>query len=268
VENNLVYNVDGHGVHLTQGVASVNTYNTFKNNIFAFANEGIFTQQSPWFANGCPSSTIQQVQMLDNLMVFDINIDTAQTGRSRYAAYSGCTNSCAGSSGNYAEYQLFQGNDWFSTSQTLANVSDAFKIQSDQTGDANGISGSPGSYKCTGNTPVSLYFSQTSNNWQTGTNPITMDEDAGGATFDPRTNNSSFPSNGYSSVVKQNFTISNANNVGQFNPNGSDGVSGTNGAISNAGSTLPSLTTTCSTVSAAVCPTFPTYVYGSTTLPF
>jgi hypothetical protein len=269
VENNLVYNVDGHGVHLTQGVAVAGTYNTFKNNIFAFANEGIFTQQSPWFANGCPSSPIQQVQMLDNLLVFDINIDSPQTGRPAYATYSGCTNSCTASGGSYSEYQLFEGNDWFSTTQTFSSVSDAFKIQADQTGDANGISGTRGAYMCTGYSPVSLYFSQTSNNWQTGSNPISMMEDAAGASADPRTTNPSFPSNGYSTIVKQNFTISSASGLGQFNPNGSDGMSGTNGAISNAGSTLPALTTTCSTVPAAsVCPTFPTYVYGSTTLPF
>jgi hypothetical protein len=164
---------------------------------------------------------------------------------------------------------LFEGNDWFSTTQTFSSVSDAFKIQADQTGDANGISGTRGAYMCTGYSPVSLYFSQTSNNWQTGSNPISMMEDAAGASADPRTTNPSFPSNGYSTIVKQNFTISSASGLGQFNPNGSDGMSGTNGAISNAGSTLPALTTTCSTVPAAsVCPTFPTYVYGSTTLPF
>jgi hypothetical protein len=266
VENNLVFNVDGHGIHLTQGVAKSNTYNTFKNNIFAFANEGMFVQGSPWFQNGCPSTPIQQVQMLDNLLVFDIDIDAMQTGRSKFNVIQGCTDSCAGPTGSYTEYQLFQGNDYWSTVQTFLNVSDAFKIQADQT--STGVTGTTGNYSCTGSSPVSQYFSQSANNWQTGSNPISMMEDAGGAGADPRVNNSAFPSTGTTANVKEDFKISNATGLGQFNPNGSDGVSGTNGAISGAGSTVSGPSTTCTTVQTTVCPTFPTYVYGSTSLPF
>jgi hypothetical protein len=256
VENNVVFNVDGNAIHLTEGLTSSSeTANNFKNNIFAFGNQGMFTQNSPWPA-GCPSTPYRQVELLDNLFVFDVKTDQPQPTRGPFRAIQGCTDSCQGSSGTYSGYQLFQGNDYWSDAETWSSVSDAFKIQQNQS--QSGLTQNGSTYSCSGASPVSLYFSQTANNWQTGTNPITMDEDAGSTIFDPTTNNSSFPIAGTLANVPNDFTISNGAGLGAFNP------TFTNSAISGAGSTVAAPTTTCSSVTPAttVCPTFPTYVYG------
>lgn len=59
----VVYNVDGNAIHISAGVswsavnASTNeTPNAFSNNIFAFADAGMLTEQQPWAGEGCPSS--------------------------------------------------------------------------------------------------------------------------------------------------------------------------------------------------------------------
>jgi hypothetical protein len=55
VANNVVFNLSGHAIHITGGlVSSTQSPNVFSNNVFAFANDGMFIQIGPW-PNGCPS---------------------------------------------------------------------------------------------------------------------------------------------------------------------------------------------------------------------
>jgi hypothetical protein len=254
VENNVVFNVDGNAIHLTEGLASsTETANTFKNNIFAFGNQGMFTQNTPW-PTGCPAGGgFKQVVLQDNLFVFDVQTDQPQPTRGPFRAIQGCTDSCQGTTGTYSNYQSFAGNNYWSDAENWDNVSDAFKIQQNQ-----GPGGLNTNNSCSGASPVSLYFSQTANNWQTGTNPINMDEDAGSTIVNPTTNNTSFPTSGTLANVPADFSLTNWAGLGFFNG------SYTNSAISGAGSTVSAPSTTCSSVTPAttVCPTFPTYVYG------
>jgi Bacterial Ig-like domain (group 3)/Bacterial Ig-like domain (group 2) len=276
VENNLVFNVDGHAIHLTEGLASPSeTPNKFAYNIFAFASEGMLMQGQPW-QTGCPNSTqtqVQQVQVLDNLFVFDVQTGTTKAG-APFSVIQGCTDSCISAShaASYTDYQLFQGNDYWSYAETFTGVSNAYKILKNQGAGPGGVfQQSDGSWSCantTGTNYDSLYFDQSANNWQTGSVPVAMMEDANGASVDPTTGNSSFPTSGSSGNVKSQFTINNYAGLGTFNPNGANGTSGTNAAITNAGApaSVPGPPATCSTVqttAVTVCPTFPTYVFTS-----
>jgi hypothetical protein len=86
VENNVVFNVDGNAIRLTEGLASVSeTANRFKNNIFAFWQCGnVYSEHS--LASGLPSTPYRQVQCVDNLFVFRAKTDQAQPTRGPFRA--------------------------------------------------------------------------------------------------------------------------------------------------------------------------------------
>ena len=267
VENNVVFNVDGNAIHITQGLASQSENpNLFENNIFAFGNAGIFTEDSPWATSGCPGSggQILEVKLIDNLFAFDVKSGQAQTGRTVFSAIQGCKDSCISSTGaaSYSDYQLFQGNAYWNFAESFGTVSNAFSVLKNQ-----GAGGLTSTNACvTGASNMqNLTFDTLPDSWQTGSVPVLMDEDSGGtASVDPQTKNSNFPTSGTSANVPSDFTINNATGLGGFSP------TGTNAAISGAGSTVGAPTATCSTITPAVnvCPTYPTFVYGSGTLIF
>ncbi|MGA8027764.1 MAG: hypothetical protein WB992_11510, partial [Bryobacteraceae bacterium] len=267
VENNVVFNVDGNAIHVTQGLASQSENpNLFENNIFAFGNAGIFTEDSPWAANGCPGSggQILEVKLIDNLFAFDVKSGQSQTGRTVFSAIQGCKDSCISSTGaaSYSDYQLFQGNAYWNFAESFGTVSNAFSVLKNQ-----GAGGLTSTNACvTGASNMqNLTFDTLPDSWQTGSVPVLMDEDSGGtASVDPQTKNSNFPTSGTSANVPSDFTINNPTGLGGFSP------TGTNAAISGAGSTVGAPTATCSTITPAVnvCPTYPTFVYGSGTLIF
>ncbi len=267
VENNVVFNVDGNAVHVTQGLASQGeTANLFQNNIFAFGYGGMFTQDSPWATNGCPGSggQILEVKLIDNLFVFDIQSGQAESGRAPFSAIQGCKDSCISSTGaaSYSDYQFFQGNAYWSFVESFGTVSDAFSVLKNQ-----GAGGLNSKNSClTGSSNMqNLTFDTPPDSWQTGNVPVPMAEDSGGtAGTNPHANNSNFPTSGTSANVPSNFTINNGTGLGGFN------ATNTNATITNAGSSVGAPSTTCSTVtpSVNVCPTYPTFIYGSGSLIF
>jgi hypothetical protein len=284
VENNLVFNVDGNAIHLTEGLVSGEKPNNFAYNIFAFGNQGMFTQNSPWATTGCPGTNgqILEVKLTDNLFVFDIPSGQSQTGRgATFSVVQGCKDSCISSTGasSYSDYQLFQGNAYWSEVETFggpSGVSDAFQVSQNQ-GSGGLIKGSNGTYSCSTSSMIPLSFSIAPDDWQgdgdSSKELVPMNEDVGGgATVNPtNSSNPNFPASGTSGNVPTDFTINSYTGLGGFNPNGANGTSGTNAAITGAGSNVAAPSSTCSTVTVtppAVCPTYPTFVYGSGTLIF
>jgi hypothetical protein len=277
VENNLVFNVDGNAIHITEGLAlQSETANKFVNNLFAYGTQGMFVEGSPW-PNGCPGTNgqVKEVQLIDNLFVFDVKTGQTQTGRpgAAFTAIQGCKDSCISTTGatSYSDYQDFQGNAYWSYAESFGTISNAFQVLKNQGSGTGGVFQNPdGSYSCASGNPITsslyqpLYFSQDPESWQgsSGT-PVKMEEDPGGsANVDPHTNNTSFPMSGSSANTPGEFFIGNASGLGAFNP------SGTNAAITGAGSTVAPPSSSCSTFvfnatsqAPAVCPTFPTYVY-------
>jgi hypothetical protein len=236
VTNNVIYNLSGNAMHISQGLASSKeSPNTFTNNILAFANSGMFFQATPW-PNGCPSAPIKQVNVTNNMMYFD----RQSSSNPSFWVVQGCTDSCGQA---YDTYQNFQGNSYWRTDGKFASISNAFQVLATQ--------GLNSSNACKTSPVTSLYFSSaTAPDWQTGGKgvPVAMNEDlppSATASYQPPFTGSgliSDPPSAYSFAAGQTpatpFITGN-----------------TNLTITNAHSSLPQLAT--------VPATFPTYVYGS-----
>ena len=236
VMNNIVYNLSGHAVHIAEGLASsTETQNIFSNNIFAFANLGMFVQTLPW-PSGCPTSPIKQVDVTNNMFYFD----RMSTSSPSFSAIGGCTDSCGQA---YNTYQNFQGNSYWRTDGQFAADKRAFQILTTQ--------GLAAGNACRTSPTTLLYFSsQTSPSWQSGGSgvPVAMNEELnpnGTATYQPP-----FTGSGLTTDPPSDYFFATGQSPPtQFSP------SNTNLTITNAHSSLPLL--------GAVPATFPTYVYGS-----
>jgi hypothetical protein len=239
--NNIVFNLSGHAMHFTGGlISSAQSPNIFTNNIFAFANQGMFTEVSPW-PNGCPSSLITQVDVTNNIFYFD----RLSTSTPAFYPISGCTDSCKQA---YNTYQNFQGNAYWRTDGQFATYSGAFQVLTTQ--------GLSSSNTCKTGPNTSLYFSsETAANWQTGGTgvPVAMNEDLSPnstATYQPP-----FTGSGLATDTAGDYSFP----TGQTPP--TPFIAGnTNATITNAHSALVQL--------APVPATFPTYVYGSSSNKF
>ncbi len=236
VANNVVYNLSGFAISISDGLASSKeTPNTFTNNIFAFANTGMFNQQTPW-PNGCPSSPITQVDVTNNIFYFD----RFSTSTPSFYVIQGCKDSCKQP---YDTYQNFQGNSYWRTDGQFANNDNAFQVLTTQGLNSNN--------SCKIGPTTALYFtSQTAPDWQTGGQgvPVAMNEDLppnATISYQPP-----FAASGLTTDSPSDYLFVN----GQTPP--TPFVTGnTNLTITNAHSSLPSIET--------VPPTFPTYKYGS-----
>jgi hypothetical protein len=236
VTNNVVYNLSGHAIHIGEGLASsTQTQNIFSNNIFAFANLGMFVETQPW-PNGCPTSPIKQVDVTNNAFYFD----RLSTSSPPFFVVGGCSDSCGHT---YNTFQNFQGNSYWRTDGKFSIDSKAFEVLTTQGLNSNNT--------CKTGPLTSLYFSSaTAANWQSGGTgvPVTMNEDLppnATATYQPP-----FTGSGLSSDQPSAYAFPN----GQAPP--TPFVPGnTNLTIANAHSSVPQVP--------AVPATFPTYVYGS-----
>jgi uncharacterized protein YjdB len=234
--NNVVYNLSGYAIDISDGLASPKeTPNTFTNNILAFANLGMFTQETPW-PNGCPSSPITQVDVTNNLFYFD----RFSTSIPSFYVIQGCKDSCKQA---YNTYQNFQGNSYWRTDGQFANNDNAFQVLTTQGLNSNN--------SCRTGPTTALYFtSQTAPDWQTGGQgvPVAMNEDPSPnatVSYQPP-----FTASGLTTDLPSEYLFVS----GEIPP--TQFVTGnTNLTITNAHSSLPSIGT--------VPPTFPTYVYGS-----
>ena len=236
VTNNVVYNLSGNAMHVSQGLASSKeSPNNFNNNIFAFANSGMFFQATPW-PNGCPSTPIKQVDVTNNLFYFD----RQSTSTPSFYVIQGCTDSCGQA---YDAYQNFQGNSYWRTDGQFASLGNAFQVLSTQ--------GLTASNACKTSPVAYLYFgSSTAPDWQTGGKgvPVAMNEDLppnATASYQPP-----FTASGLTGDPPSAYGFG----VGQTPPTPFI-TANTNLTITNAHCSLPQLAT--------VPATFPTYVYGS-----
>jgi hypothetical protein len=236
VANNVVYNLSGFAVDISEGLSSSKeSQNTFNNNIFAFANSGMFMQPSPW-PSGCPASSIKQVDVINNIFYFD----RLSTSTPSFYVVNGCSDSCKQA---YNTYQNFQGNSYWRTNGQFASDSKAFQILTTQGLNSNN--------SCKTSPTTSLYFSsQTAPNWQTGGKglPVSMSEDLppnATASYQPP-----FTASGLTTDLPGAYVFPS----GQA-PSTPFLPANTNLTISNAHSSLPQL--------GNVPATFPTYVYGS-----
>jgi hypothetical protein len=236
VTNNIVYNLSGHAIDLSEGLASsTETRNTFNNNIFAFANLGMFIQEVPW-PKGCPTSPIQQVDVTNNIFYFD----RFSTSTPTFYVVEGCSDSCHQA---YNTYQNFQGNTYWRTDGQFAADSSAFQVLTTQ--------GLTSSNSCRTGPTTPLYFSsQTAPDWQAGGTgvPVAMNEDLqpnATATYQPP-----FTGTGLTSDPPSDYSLP----TGQVPPTPFV-LGNTNLTITNAHSSLSQL--------GSVPATFPTYVYGN-----
>jgi hypothetical protein len=234
--NNVVYNLSGHAMHIGEGLASsAETQNIFNNNIFAFANLGMFVASDPW-PTGCPSSPIKQVDVTYNVFYFD----RLSTSSPPFFVIGGCSDSCGQA---YNTFQNFQGNAYWRTDGAFAADSKAFQVLTTQGLNSNN--------SCKTGPLTSLYFSSTTApDWQTGGTgvPVTMNEDLppnATATYQPP-----FTGSGLSSDLPSDYTFP----TGQSPPTPFVPAN-TNLTIADAHSSVTQVAT--------VPATFPTYVYGS-----
>ena len=234
--NNVVYNLSAYAINISEGLASSKeTQNIFTNNIFAFANLGMFSQETPW-PSGCPSSPITQVDVTNNIFYFD----RFSTSIPSFYVIQGCKDSCKQA---YDTYQNFQGNSYWRMDGQFANNDNAFQVLTTQGLNSNNT--------CKLGPTTALYFtSQSAPDWQTGGQgvPVAMNEDLppnATVSYQPP-----FTASGLATDLPSDYLFVN----GQTPP--TQFVTGdTNLTITNAHSSLPSIGT--------VPPTFPTYVYGS-----
>jgi hypothetical protein len=236
VANNVVYNLSGHAIHIGEGLASsAETQNIFNNNIFAFANLGMFVETQPW-PNGCPASPIKQVDITNNVFYFD----RLSTSSPPFSVVGGCSDSCGYS---YNTYQNFQANSYWRTDGNFSADSKAFQVLTTQGLNSNN--------SCKTGPLTSLYFSSAAAaNWQTGGTgvPVTMNEDLppnATATYQPP-----FAGSGLSSDQPSAYAFP----AGQAPPT-LFAPGNTNLTITNAHSSVPQVAT--------VPATFPAYTYGS-----
>jgi trimeric autotransporter adhesin len=241
VTNNVVYNLSGHAMSLTEGLASsTEKQNTFSNNIFAFANLAMFYQQTPW-PTGCPSAPIKQVDVLDNIFYFD----RTSASTPSFNVIQGCRDSCKQA---YNTFQNFQGNIYWRTDGQFAADSGAFQVLTTQ--------GLNASNACKTGPNTSLIFSSLIGaSWQSGGKgvPVAMNEDLSPnstASYQP-----AFSGSGLITDVPSDYLL----DPTQVLPT-AFAPAATNATINTAHSSVP--------LPATVPPTFPTYVYGSTSSKF
>ncbi len=231
IENNVLYRLSGHGLHITLGIAAGQSYNLFKNNIVSLARRGMFKLSNPW-PNGCHSGG-PQVRMLWNIFNFDQNETPDDPIHSFFVSQGGgCTNSCG------QDFRQFE--DWEGTSYWRAGTPDsgplfcsdtyAFGVHAKQL--ANGSCIIPSKQ----NPLVWLSFDLPDrgvNTWQHGRPPhppgppVNMDEDiseAGTCSWNPNFGTTGNPSDYLLNsgpptsfeITKTNDTINNAGRTGNF----------------------------------------------------
>ena len=175
VENNLVYRVSGVGVYTPHGPAALNQANTVKNNILAFARQGIVSVGDP-YKNGAFTVIPQSFVYSNNLFYFD-----RSTGSSpKFIPDGGCVYS-GGSP--FTAYQLWKSNLYWRTDGAFAGDPKAFGIQPS--------AGTGADAPCNGN--MNAYTFYTFASWQQ-----TLGEDLQSVVQNPGFNNPAYPNDDYS----------------------------------------------------------------------
>jgi hypothetical protein len=251
VENNVVYHMSAHTAWMTEAPTTSfsSNPNTFQNNIFSLAIQGMFEEQTPW-PNGCTSGTFTTAKLLWNIWNFDLN-ETPSSANS-FMVVGGCSNSCGQ---KYYQFQDFEANAYYRANTANTGYplfcSDSYAYH---------VLASPGSGgSCPSNYSQSQYDFLTfdspaggSLTWQHGappSTPVVIDEDDGQDTTTVLGTCSWNPNFG-TTGNPSDYTLSSG-------PNSDFNVTYTNNTISTAGrSSQPT--------PPSIPETLPTYSYGNT----
>jgi hypothetical protein len=266
VKYNVVFNLDGNAIHLTQGVSFLapnfptnEQPNAFTNNIFAFADTSMLMQQSPW-VQGCPSSlNVTEVTLTDNIF----NFTKPSVNNPNFQVLTGCQNACGEA---YSTYQTFTQNYYYNTNTSSPFGSD---INAFQVLEAQGASGLTSKGACTTSPYFPLTLGGSTCSWQNGTNgntctdsasksktlAVSTQEDKNGGVY-----NSQFLGTGLATDTPAKYSFSGNGLIG---PTGFS-TTGTDDAITNAGRcTKTQPPAGCLADPGGVPSTFPVYTYTS-----
>ena len=177
VENNLVYRVSGSDVYSPHGPQAPNEANTIKNNILAYARQGIVTVNEPYY-NGVPATIPQVFNLTNNLIYFD----RSNQSTPKFWIQGGCI--YAGGAA-YAQFQGFSQNMYWRTDGTFGTDAKAFAVQ------PFAVSGTGDAAPCSGNTNNWTFYTFTQ--WQT-----TVKEDVQSLVQNPGFNNPVYPADDFS----------------------------------------------------------------------
>lgn len=197
IENNLVYRVSGNAVYTPHGPAGPNEANTVRNNILAFARQGMVTVNFP-YGNGVPSIIPQEFVVSNNIFYFD----RSEASKPKFGVDSGCL--YAGGVA-FTQFELWHSNLYWRTDGGFATDPQAFAVQP-----------SPGTgvnAPCNGTT--SDYTFYTFAGWQG------LGEDVQSAVQNPGFNNPAWPSDDYSLTKGSpggGFVVFDPNQAGRSNP--------------------------------------------------
>jgi hypothetical protein len=270
VTDNVVFNLDGNAIHLTQGVSFLapnfptnEQPNAFSNNIFAFADTSMLMQQSPW-VQGCPTSlNVTEVTLTDNIF----NFTKPSVNNPNFQVVTGCQNACGET---YSTYQTFTQNYYYNTNTSSPFGSDTNAFQVLEAQGASGLnSGNKNACYTSPYFPLTLGGSTCS--WQNGstsntctdsahnhnTLTVSTQEDKNGGVY-----NSQFPGTGLAGDTPAKYSFGGNNLIGPtgFNTHGTDD------AITNAGrctKTQPPAGCLADPAPSGVPSTFPVYTYIS-----
>jgi Bacterial Ig-like domain (group 3) len=270
VTNNVVFNLDGNAIHLTQGVSWMapnfptnEQPNAFSNNIFAFADTSMLMQQSPW-VQGCPTSlNVTEVTLSDNIF----NFTKPSVNNPNFQVVTGCLNACGET---YPTYQRFTQNYYYNTNTSAPFSSDTNAFQVLEAQGASGLN-SANKNACLTAPYFPLTLGTGNCSWQLGTSGITctdnahhqrtlavtMQEDTTGAVY-----NSQFLGTGLATDTPGMYSFS---GNGLTGPTGYN-TAGTDNAITKAGrctTTQPPTGCLADPAPSGVSPTFPVYTYTS-----
>ena len=174
VENNLVYRVSGNAVYTPQGPAAPNEANTIRNNILAFARQGMIADNRP-YPYGVPSTANQAFIISNNLFLFD----RSNSSSPKFWVQGGCL--YAGGF-PFTQFQQWSSNLYWRTDGAFASDNKAFAVQPNP--------GNGPDAPCTGNTTQWTFYSFAQWQQQVG-------EDLHSVVQNPGFNNPAYPTDDY-----------------------------------------------------------------------
>ena len=165
VENNVVYRVTGSTAWHSDGVALGQPPNTFRNNIFAYGRQALFTLGTAWH-EGCEKLSVQD-NITHNIFYFDRD-DAAEFHVTR-----GCAYSCGL---DYNQFLNFEGNLYWRTDGKFSSYEKAFHVMTKAPRTPGGCSDAI----VPDRTWTFLTFAQWQNGQPPNGIPPAMNEDKGG----------------------------------------------------------------------------------------
>ena len=199
VENNLVYRVSGYAVYSPHGPAAPKEANIIKNNILAYAQQGMVTVDFP-YGNGVPAVIPQEFVVTNNLFYFD----RSETSTRRN---SGCkADAFTLVARPFTQFEQFNSNLYWRTDGAFASDAKAFAVQPSP--------GTGGNAPCNSN--VSDYSFYTFAQWQQ-----TVGEDLQSVVKNPGFNNPAYPADDYTLPAGSpgvGFVVFDYTQAGRSNP--------------------------------------------------